>query len=160
MADEAAPETDAPPPPDTTPDAEPDTPTDDRLPDDHPVVKALKKANEEAAAARLKVKEFEDANKSDLERAQSDRDAERERADAAETELARLKAALKFKLDEDDLELLGTGTPEEIEQRAEKLAARIGGDKNERDRSPDRRLGRTDPNESSKDAQARALFGV
>lgn len=161
MADETpAPETDAPEPdaPDAPETDAPDQP--DRLPDDHPVVKALKKANEEAAAARLKVKEYEDANLSELERAQSDREAEKARADGAEIELARLRAVLKFNLSEEDLDLIGTGTPDEIEQRAEKLAARIGAENRERDRSPDRRLGRTDPNESSKDAQARALFGV
>lgn len=166
MADDTtASETDAPEAPDQ-PEPEKGTGEEaadsqhERLPDDHPVVKALRKANEEAAAARRKVKEYEDANLTELERAQSDRDAEKARADAAVSEAARLRAALRHGLSEDDLDLIGDGTPEEIEQRAEKLAARIGAEKSERDRSPDPRLGRTDHNESSKEALGRALFGV
>lgn len=52
--------------------------------------------------------------------------AERLAADTA-AELARMKAAVKHGLSEDDLDLLGSGTPEEIEARAERLAARLKG---------------------------------
>lgn len=168
MADETiAPETDAPEAPDQPePEkgtGEPDQAADnahERLPDDHPVVKALKKANEEAAAARRKVKEYEDANLTELERAQSAATSEKERADEAELKVARLEAVLDFKLSKTDLDLIGGVTPDEIRERAERLAARIGAEKSERDRSPDPRLGRTDQPESSKDALGRALFGV
>lgn len=71
--------------------------------------------------------DIEEANKSELQKA-ADRAAAAEKlaADRA-AETAVLKAAVKHKLSEDDLDLLGThGTPEEIEARAEKLAARLG----------------------------------
>ena len=50
--------------------------------------------------------------------------AEKQAAETA-AELARMKAAVKHGLTEDDLDLLGSGTAEEIEVRAEKLAARL-----------------------------------
>lgn len=75
---------------DTTPPEGDETPAGpgERLPDDHPVVKALAKANKEAEAARLKVKEFEDAQKGELEKLQ-DQIAERDR------QLADLPAATR-----------------------------------------------------------------
>lgn len=94
----------------------------------------------EPAAARLK--EIEDEAKSDLERITEDRDGHKARADQAETELARLKAALKHGLTEDDLDLLGAGTPDEIEARAERLAKRI--DEQGKGRRPNAALGRTE----------------
>lgn len=39
------------------------------LPEDHPAAKALKKANKEAAELRAKIKEFEDRDKSELDKA-------------------------------------------------------------------------------------------
>jgi hypothetical protein len=70
--------------------------------------------------------EFQESQKTELQK-HADATAKAE-AKALETsaELARVKAAVKHGLTEDDLELLGThGTAEEIDARAEKLAARI-----------------------------------
>lgn len=53
-----------------TPAPTPETPATDRLPDDHPVARALAKANKEAETARQKLKEIEDRDKSELTRAQ------------------------------------------------------------------------------------------
>lgn len=91
--------------------------------------KQLSRKNEDRAktnsAAAARLKEIEDANKSEVERI-TDELAE-SRLAAAETaaEAARLRAAVKHGLSEDDLALIGTGTPEEIEDRAAKLAARL-----------------------------------
>lgn len=97
-----------------------------RLPDDHPLVKAFTATKTELAAARTKVQQFEDANRSDLERATGARDSEKARADNAEAEAARLRSALKHGLSVDDLDLLGNGTADEIEARAARLAERLG----------------------------------
>lgn len=69
--------------------------------------------------------EIEEASKSEQQKLAEA--AERSRQEAAETaaELARLRAAVKHGLSDEDLDLLGTGTPEEIEARAERLAARL-----------------------------------
>lgn len=110
-----------------TPPPAPSTSDATRLPDDHPLVKAFQATKTELAATRAKVKEFEDKDKSELERLTDDRDAHKTRAEQAEVELARHRAALKHGLSADDLDLLGTGTPDEIEQRAERLAKRLAG---------------------------------
>jgi hypothetical protein len=82
------------------------------------------KANAEAAR---RLKEIEDAQKSETEKLTEALDAARSDATTTKTELARLKAAVKHGLSEDDLDLLGTGTPEEIEERAKRLSDRLAG---------------------------------
>lgn len=126
-----------------------DATTADRLPDDHPVVKALNKANKEAAEYRLKVKEFEDAQKSDEQRRQEALDAAASERDAAVAEAARLRAAVTYGLTNDDLELIGDGTPEQIDERAKRLADRLKDTRAER--RPDPTLGKTEPQASSMD---------
>ncbi len=59
-------------PPVTGSEGDPPAPAGDRLPDDHPVVKALAKANKEAEAARLRLKEIDDANKTELQKAKDE----------------------------------------------------------------------------------------
>lgn len=95
--------------------------------------KSLSRKNEDAAKSNAtKAKEYDayvESQKTEQERA----------ADAVKTlsgerellasENAKLKAALKYGLSDEDLELLGDGSPEQIETRAEKLAARLGGQK-------------------------------
>ena len=113
-----------------------------RLPDDHPLVKAHRARKGDLADARRRLKEFEDADKSELDKVAEDRDTERTRADRAESEAARLRAAIKHGLTSDDLDLLGEGTPEEIEARAERLAKRLGDQGSSRRPAPDPSQGR------------------
>lgn len=76
--------------------------------------------------AAAKLAEIEEQNKSEVEKAAARAEAAEKLAKDSAAETAVLKAAVKFKLSEEDLELLGThGTPEDIEARAEKLAARL-----------------------------------
>lgn len=154
-----APETSTPDPKVSEKDAEKPAPA--QLPDDHPVVLALKKANEEAAAARVKVKEFEDAQKDDITRLSDNLAAETDRADKAEAEVARLRAAIDHGLTGEDLELLGTGTPEEVADRAKRLAERIGAQNGPRRPTPDPSQGNRATTEATdKDTLARGVFGL
>ena len=96
------------------------------------ITKLREQKNDPAAAKELselraKVTTFEDATRTETERLQARAEASDKTAAESATELARMKAAVKFGLTEDDLDMLGTGTPEEIEVRAEKLAARLKG---------------------------------
>ena len=84
-------------------------------------------AVKELAELRAKVTTFEDATRTETERLQARAEASDKTAAETATELARMKAAVKFGLTEDDLDMLGAGTPDEIEARAEKLAARLKG---------------------------------
>lgn len=95
-------------------DGRPDVP--DRLPDDHPAAQALAKANEEAKNLRLKVKEFEDRDKTEQERS-AERIAELEKsASSSEAKAMRLEAALEHAPD-------GMGIAQ-----IRKLAKRLQGD--------------------------------
>jgi len=128
-----------------------------RLPDDHPLVTAFERVKGELNEAKKKVQQFEDADKSDLERVTGERDTEKARADSLALENARLRALIEHGLTKDDLDLLGGGTPEEIEERAEKLAQRLGEKKN--DRSPDRSFGQPPtPATGSSEAQFAAIY--
>lgn len=120
MGDTDASETGATPAEPATPAVEPAAPAGPvQLPSDHPLVKAY-----EATKAELKA--VRDAEKTDLQRAQDDLAAEKGRGDGLATKVAQLEAALKHQLDPEDIDLLGTGTPEEIEARAKRLADRTG----------------------------------
>jgi hypothetical protein len=81
----------------------------------------------DALRARAKrADEFDESQKTEQQKL-TDKAAKAE-AETATTrgELAVMRAAVKHGLSADDLELLGThGTPEEIDARAEKLAARL-----------------------------------
>lgn len=65
------------------------------------------------------------SQQTELQREQAARQAAEQTAQSASTELARAKAALKYKLADEDLDLLGTGTPEEIDARAKRLSERL-----------------------------------
>lgn len=95
----------------------------EHLPDNHPVLVALRKANDKARAAEAKVKSFEDRDKSELELATETAANEQALRETAENELRRYRAAVKYRLSDEDLDLLGTGTDEEIDARAQRLAA-------------------------------------
>lgn len=91
--------------------------------------KALARQHEARAKANAdkaqRLDEIEEANKSEQQKLADVAAAAEQRAADTAAELARMKAAVKHGLTEDDLDLLGTGSPEEIEQRAERLAARL-----------------------------------
>lgn len=135
-----APATDA--PPTDSPEFPADTPVADMAPNEQAAYwraqaqkheklwKSSKEANpKELESLREKAKrfdEFEESQKTELQKAADAAAQAKAEADATRAELARVQAAVKHGLSEDDLELLGThGTPEEIEARAEKLAARL-----------------------------------
>src|SRR5262245_39538221 len=59
------------------------------------------------------------------QRLERERDDARQSAERSTVELARLRAAVKYGLDEDDIEWLGTGTPDEIDASAKRLAERL-----------------------------------
>lgn len=101
----------------------------DRLPDDHPLVTAFAAVKSELTDTRSKLKAFEDANKSEIEKAAEQAAAEKERADKAEATAARLAAAVKYSLTQDDLELLDGVPADKVDERAKKLSERLGGTK-------------------------------
>lgn len=81
-------------------------------------------AGQNADAAR-ELKKIQDANKSDLERAQeAQAEAERQRDEALGTH-ARIMAAATHDVPVELIDLLGTGTAEEIDERAELLSSAI-----------------------------------
>jgi hypothetical protein len=83
-----------------------------------------KRAKENAAAAG-RLKTIEDANKSELQRAQeAQAEAERQRDEAMFTH-SRMMAAASNDLPVELIDFLGTGTEEEIGERAELLASTI-----------------------------------
>ncbi|HET8581764.1 MAG TPA: hypothetical protein VFL65_00820 [Jatrophihabitans sp.] len=88
---------------------------------------ARKAAEDRAKAAEAKIAEAERAKLTEKERLQLERDEAKKGAAESAAETARLRAAIKYKLDEADLEWLGTGTPDEIDERAKRLAERLAG---------------------------------
>lgn len=94
--------------------------------------KAFARKHEDTAKANAekakRFDEFEESQKTELQKAADAAAAAKAEADATRAELARMQAAVKHQLSEEDLELLGShGTPEEIDARAERLAARLKG---------------------------------
>lgn len=85
--------------------------------------KAAEKASSDLAA---RLKEFEDRDKSELEKAsEAWKTAEVER-DAAKAEALRLRTAIKHGISDEDAELFLTGTDEEtLTRQAERLAERM-----------------------------------
>jgi len=148
-----APETGA---PEQTPEpGTPDTPTDQstpiQLPDDHPLVKAHQANKDE-------LKRLRDEKKSDIQRVTDDLEAERKRASNLETEVLQLRAALKHHIPLEDLDLLGTGTAEEIESRAQRLANRDANRKKQGNVVPTEGS-TTPPKPNDETAFVRQLFG-
>lgn len=115
------------PPPQDAPPHEPPAQLDGKV-DDLPswAREAIAKANREAAQYRTKVREYETAQMSEAEKAAARlADAEKTAAEAA-SEAIRYRMAMRHGLSEEDLDLLGTGTEEQIEARAKRLADRSG----------------------------------
>lgn len=91
--------------------------------------KALSRKNEERAKENAgKATEYDkflESQRTEQEKLELAKTTAEKQAAETAAELARMKAAVKHGLTEDDLDLLGSGTAEEIEVRAEKLAARL-----------------------------------
>src|SRR5690349_13743920 len=93
----------------------------------------IRKANDEAKGLRARVKElealeskvheFEESQKSEAQKIQDRAAKAEQRALAAETELIRERIARRYQVSDDDLELLGSGTEDQIEARAKRIAA-------------------------------------
>jgi hypothetical protein len=77
------------------------------------------------SAAAAKLAEIENANKSDLEKANEALAAAQQERDSLVTERQRMLAAAAHDLPPDLIEYLGDGTAEEISERAEQLAGII-----------------------------------
>lgn len=115
---------------------EPDSPDDsggdeaaatgDRLPADHPVVKALAKANKEAQEARLRIKEYEDRDKTEQQRAVEKATELQAAVAAAEARAARMEVALEKGLTATQAKRLVGTTREELEADAIQLLADLG----------------------------------
>ncbi len=80
-------------------------------------------ARDNATAAK-ELETIRESQKTEAQKIQDRADAAEKRANDAETELIRERIARRHHLDEDDLDLLGTGTEEQIEARAKKIAAK------------------------------------
>lgn len=85
--------------------------------------KNLRTRVKELEAYEAKVREIEEAQKSEAQKIQERADKAEQRAQAIEAELIRERIARRHKIDDDDLDLLGTGTEEQLEARAKKIAA-------------------------------------
>lgn len=127
--------------------------------------KALSRKHEDQAKANAdaaeRLRQFEDADKTEQQR-QAERltAIERER-DTALADVARFRAAVKHGLTDADLELLGPGTPDEIEDRASKLAARLNKSGQPRKPGPDPTQGTAaDANTSTAQQFAAAISGL
>jgi hypothetical protein len=102
------------------PTADPPAPTADDL---AAVKAALKKANEEAAASRLKLKEIEDRDKSDSEKLSERAATAERRAEEAEARALRLEVAAAKGLTPGQAKRLAGSTLEELEADADELLA-------------------------------------
>lgn len=93
---------------------------------------ALARVRAEAAASRVelkelrpiaeKYKEIQDAEKTELQRAQEALEAERSRAGQFEVQLKRAQALAKYGISEDNADLLGSD-PEKFEANAQRIGA-------------------------------------
>lgn len=96
---------------------------------------SITKANREAASYRTKVAELqpkadqftrlEEASKTELQRLQEAQAATAREAEQAKAEAARWQAAATHGIGAEYFDLLGTGTAEELQARAEKLAGLV-----------------------------------
>lgn len=85
----------------------------------------VKQLREEAAGYRVKLKEIEDAEKSELQKAQEAAEAAQRELAATRAEAARLRIAAKHGIGEDHLDFLTGSDEEELEAKAVKLATLI-----------------------------------
>lgn len=98
--------------------------------DDHDVEKlkaALRKANKEAEQTRLKLKEFEDRDKTESEKLADTNRTLEERARKAEIDLCRYRVAMRKGLTETQARRLVGESEEEFESDADELVAAFKG---------------------------------
>lgn len=69
------------------------------------------------------VSQFRNSQMTDQQRLEAERDQLRTERDTAASELTRLRVAVRHGLSEEDFDLLGSGSEEEIETRAQRIAA-------------------------------------
>lgn len=87
--------------------------------------KASKQTRQELEAAQAKIKEYEDRDKTEAEKAEEARKALEVRAANAESALLRSKVGAKHNLPPEVADLLKGDTEEEVEAHAESLAALV-----------------------------------
>jgi len=83
---------------------------------------ARKAAEKERDAHAAKLKEFDDRDKTESQRLTEERDALKAERDDNRQEATKLRLGLRYKLAEDDLDFLGSGTDEQMEDRAKRLS--------------------------------------
>lgn len=66
---------------------------------------------------------FEESQKSEQQRLQERAESASRELEAARSEVTRLRIATRYGIAEDDFDLLGTGSEEDIERRAQRIAA-------------------------------------
>lgn len=107
-------------------DRKPEPSTPDRLPDDHPLVKAYQATKSELTNAKSKVKEFEDLSKTEQEKL-NERASELEKnLTTAEANAVRFEIALEMGLTKSQAKRLVGSTREELEADAAELLADLG----------------------------------
>lgn len=102
-----------------------------RSPDDlHAEIQKLRKENaswrtkyREAEPIVKAHQELEEAQKTELQKAQEQLQQERQSRTEIETGYTRLELAVQFSIPPDDIDLIGSGTREEMEARAARLGA-------------------------------------
>lgn len=115
-----------------------------------------KRAKENSTAAQ-RLAELEEAQKTNEQRL-ADRVAQVERErDETRVELTRFRLATRYGLAEDDLDFLGSGTDEEMEDRAKRLSERIAASDPEMDNRP--RMPAPDPSQGRRISNDGALNG-
>lgn len=82
----------------------------------------VKKLRDEAASYRVKLKEYEDRDKSELEKLTERAETAEAQLQKSELEKARLAAAAKHGIGEDHLDFLNGTTAEALDAQAEKLS--------------------------------------
>lgn len=114
----------------------------DRLPDDHPLVKAYQATKNDLTAAKSKVKEFEDLNKSEQEKLTERASELEQNLTTAQANAARYEIALEKGLTKSQAKRLVGSTREELEADAEELLTDLGvdDDKPSPSRRPTERL--------------------
>lgn len=122
MADDAVVHTSETPAPESG-QPEPSVKADDTVPPE--IRAALKKANKEAETLRLKLQQFEDAQKSEAQKlAERAEIAERER-DALRVESLRARVAIAKGLPADLMEFLTASDEDDLNAQADRLMARL-----------------------------------